>query len=684
MAEFFASNLIFVYLIYGFAFMVMGLVLSLLVRTPLRPPALGSLWLLAAFGLLHGSLEWTDLAVLVEQRAGATEVIGVLRWIALGLTGLSFAFLLQFGTEVLARLAPRLWPLRLLAPVLFVVWLLLSLVVGPSIAPIGSSLWITSGQVMARYLLGFSGCMFTSVALAWLGISWRRPRWSPVPYYLLIASVAFGAYGILAGLIVPAAPFFPASVLNADNFLAVTGLPVQLLRALMALVVGATLAETFIVEAARRQERTGRTLAVLNDNMREIVSEVSLDTTLRLVVERARDLLGTDTSFLALVSPDQQCLEMAASVGVRTEVVKRLRLNLEEGIAGAAMRTGRPVIVDNYLRAPGLLRPPLDVMRDEGVISGIGAPMMKDGRLLGVLYVFNRRPTRFDPADADTLASFAGEAAIAIDRARLLAEINEDRQQLAAALQREQELERQREEFVSVVAHDLRGPITVISGFAELLLRQSPEQHGGPREEKALANIAASAERLKRMVSDLLDASRLEARRLELKRQKVDLARLMQDVVERVAELTKGHEVEVVCCEGLPPVDADPERVEQILSNLLSNAAKYSYPETPILVRVTPEPPEHPREALVAVTNEGVGVPPEEIPRLFSRFHRAPSAGASGKPGLGLGLYITKGLVEAHGGRVWVESEPGKTTTFCFTLPVVETESRADCSNKLR
>src|SRR3990172_3450205 len=165
MAEFFQHNLIFVHLIYGFAFLALGLVLSLLVRTPLRPPSLASLWLLAGFGLLHGLLEWTDMAILIEQQVGNSGTVAVLRLIALGLTPLSFAFLLQFGTDVLAQLAPRLWPLRALAPVMLVIWLLLTFVIGSAITPIGSLSWITSGQVVARYLVGFPGSMLTSAAL---------------------------------------------------------------------------------------------------------------------------------------------------------------------------------------------------------------------------------------------------------------------------------------------------------------------------------------------------------------------------------------------------------------------------------------------------------------------------------------------------------------------------------------
>src|SRR3990172_8119094 len=154
MAEFFQHNLIFVHLIYGFAFLALGLVLSLLVRTPLRPPSLASLWLLAGFGLLHGLLEWTDMAILIEQQVGNSGTVAVLRLIALGLTPLSFAFLLQFGTDVLA-----------LARVMLVIWLLLTFVIGSAITPIGSLSWITSGQVVARYLVGFPGSMLTSAAL---------------------------------------------------------------------------------------------------------------------------------------------------------------------------------------------------------------------------------------------------------------------------------------------------------------------------------------------------------------------------------------------------------------------------------------------------------------------------------------------------------------------------------------
>ncbi len=228
------------------------------------------------------------------------------------------------------------------------------------------------------------------------------------------------------------------------------------------------------------------------------------------------------------------------------------------------------------------------------------------------------------------------------------------------------EVERTREEFISVVAHDLRTPLTVINGFASVLHRLKPEQHGQANERKAVESILSSTKRLEKMVADLLDASRIEASRLVLAKESVDLPRLVEDVAERTVEITKDHPLEVEIRDALPSIEADPSRLEQVLTNLLSNAAKYSFPGTPISVLVQRVG----SEAIVSVTNQGQGISPKEQETLFSRFRRTETAVATKVPGLGLGLYITKGLVEAHGGRIWVESEVGKYATFRFTLPL--------------
>ncbi len=228
------------------------------------------------------------------------------------------------------------------------------------------------------------------------------------------------------------------------------------------------------------------------------------------------------------------------------------------------------------------------------------------------------------------------------------------------------ELERLREEWTSIIAHDLRQPVTVITGYAGLMER-ALWRHGCPPEEgKSLEHIRSAARSLNRMIGDLLDMSRLETRRLTLTPQMVVLPDLVREVVERTKDVMRGHPVRVAVRGEIPPVWVDPGRIEQVLGNLLSNAARYSYPGTPVLLEVDRQD----EQVRVSVTNEGPGIPPDQLPRLFTRFHRVSLAAREEPRGLGLGLYISRGLIEAHGGRIWAESIPGKTATFRFTLPV--------------
>lgn len=230
------------------------------------------------------------------------------------------------------------------------------------------------------------------------------------------------------------------------------------------------------------------------------------------------------------------------------------------------------------------------------------------------------------------------------------------------------EVERLREEWTSVIAHDLRQPVTVIIGYATALLRPEAAPSNGQRPK--IQHILTAAKNLNKMIADLLDVSRIESRRLVLQRQPVDLPSLVTAVVERTvgAEASPGPRppIKVEIAEPIAPVLADPARIEQVLGNLLSNAEKYGWPDSEITV--TLRQPDS--VAMVAVTNRGPGIPTSEVAYLFTRYFRTHEARASRKEGLGLGLYITKKIVEAHQGEILVESTPGETTSFCFTLPL--------------
>jgi PAS domain S-box-containing protein len=224
------------------------------------------------------------------------------------------------------------------------------------------------------------------------------------------------------------------------------------------------------------------------------------------------------------------------------------------------------------------------------------------------------------------------------------------------------ELERLRDEWSSIVAHDLRQPVSVIAMAVELL--RTGELRGV--EQKALERIRGASARLDRMIGDLLDVSRIDARRLSLRRRVVDLSGLVERAVEELHEALSRFRV-TVAVEPVALVYADPDRIEQVLANLLTNAAKYGAQGTEIRVEVRREGD----QLRVSVTNHGAGIPPDELPQLFDRFARTRDARASAVPGIGLGLYISKGLVESHGGRIWAESTPGETTRVSFTLPAM-------------
>jgi PAS domain S-box-containing protein len=281
-----------------------------------------------------------------------------------------------------------------------------------------------------------------------------------------------------------------------------------------------------------------------------------------------------------------------------------------------------------------------------------GVRLLRGERLVGQEYIL----VRADGARCRLAASGgvvrdeSGEVALAILVFRDVTELRE--------------LEQQREDYVHTISHDLRAPLTVVLGQARMAMRAAGSASA---VNKAAEAIVTSAHRMNSMIQDLVDSSRLESGQLQLNLAPVDLPALIRDLRERMAGALGGQaeRVKVEAAEGLPPVLADRDRLERILTNLVSNALKYSSPESTVEIALT----RRDGEVVTSVVDQGQGIPAQELPRLFERFYRAQEAREHGE-GLGLGLYITKRLVEAHGGRIRVESQVGTGSTFSFTLPV--------------
>jgi signal transduction histidine kinase len=231
----------------------------------------------------------------------------------------------------------------------------------------------------------------------------------------------------------------------------------------------------------------------------------------------------------------------------------------------------------------------------------------------------------------------------------------------AAHLAGLERLNRLKSEFVSLVSHEFRTALVGISGFSEMI---RDEEVSLEEAKGYAADINKDAERLNRMINDMLDLDRIEAGRLTLHVQDVDLTSLLEDSADRARASSARHFI--VCrFEGRPTVQCDPDRIAQVIANLLSNAVKYSPEGGEIAVTTTL------RDGVVEVSvrDHGIGIAPEFIQRLFSRYERYEKT--AGKIlGTGLGLAITRQIVEMHGGRIWVESEPGNGSDFHFTLPL--------------
>jgi len=217
--------------------------------------------------------------------------------------------------------------------------------------------------------------------------------------------------------------------------------------------------------------------------------------------------------------------------------------------------------------------------------------------------------------------------------------------------------------FVSVISHELKTPVALIKGYADTLLREDACWDPETMQE-SLTVIVEEAERLNQLIDNLLDASRLQAGVLPLEMDQVAFDALAERVATRFRTQTQVHEIVVNFPPDFPVVEGDPGRLEQVLNNLVSNAIKYS----PEGGRIEISGRALPNEVVVTVSDQGMGIPFEEQPRVFERFYRGTRERRQRTPGAGLGLYLVKAIIEAHSGRVWVESNPREGTAFSFAI----------------
>ncbi|MBI4364781.1 MAG: GAF domain-containing protein [Candidatus Latescibacteria bacterium] len=299
----------------------------------------------------------------------------------------------------------------------------------------------------------------------------------------------------------------------------------------------------------------------------------------------------------------------------------------------------------------------------------VGVPIIVGTSLLGIALLGFDRPLKASARRRRALLFLADQIGLAVDRIRTRAELEQKASRLEEAQATLRRVDEMKSELISVVSHELRTPLTSIKAYTETLL-ENQENPSFTLQEKFLGIINEECDRLSRIVNDVLDLSRMDSGKRRLNAEPLSLSRILDEVVPTVEPQLIARRLSFArdLAPALPAIEADPDLLKQVLVNLINNAAKFSPEETRITLRAARAG----ERMQIVVEDQGVGIPPDKLGRVFERFYRVEDGGTRRAGGTGLGLAIVKGVVELHGGTIRVESEMGKGSRFVVELPLVQ------------
>ena len=410
-----------------------------------------------------------------------------------------------------------------------------------------------------------------------------------------------------------------------------------------------------------RQQELGHKveqLEALGEISQAVSSSLDLDEVLERIVTHAVLVSGTDGGSMLELSDNRFYVRRA--YGTSPEMLERLRttrIDIEGTLVGRAATDGRPLQVGELREAPA--DPYLRVLRDAGWRSMIAVPMLREGRIVGALVVSRKTPGMFSEEICELLQTFASQSAMALLNARLFRELEQKSAELETA-------SRHKSEFLASMSHELRTPLNAVIGFSEVLLERMFGDLN-PRQEEYLRDIWDSGRHLLDLLNDILDLSKVEAGGMQLEWSTFSLSEVLDACLSQVRARAdqQGVTLRREVAGDVGTVHCDELRFKQVLLNLLSNAVKFTPAGGTVVLRVTTD-----AEALtVRVTDTGIGIAPEDRDRIFESFQQG-GRGPAQQEGTGLGLTLSKRIVELFGGRIWVQSEVGTGSTFGFTVPV--------------
>jgi signal transduction histidine kinase len=418
--------------------------------------------------------------------------------------------------------------------------------------------------------------------------------------------------------------------------------------------------------ALRASEARGRALAARTSRLHGLTAALSESVTLaavaRAVVRQGRVAVGAMAGEVTLLVEDGTMFQTLHAEG--DGMSPGARHPVEPGFCATdAVRHGHAIFISSFEEWQERYPTAASRAADGGYVSSATVPLLVEGSAIGVIAFYFTAPVNFDDEYRALLVSVAQDCAQALDRARLYESAQKARSEAESA-------NRLKDEFVSIVSHELRAPLNAILGWTAMLRRDDIDNQLARR---ALQSVHDNATRQARLIEELLDFSRVSSGRLALERQEIEIRDLLRSIVESLIPemVAKGVTLD------FPPapdskVTGDRSRLEQVFFNLLGNALKFTPAGGRILVVVE----QHDQQVEVKVVDSGMGIEPGFLPFVFERFRQGDSAAGREFGGLGLGLSIARQLVEAHEGRITVESEgKGRGATFTVRLPVSRTEA---------
>ncbi len=409
--------------------------------------------------------------------------------------------------------------------------------------------------------------------------------------------------------------------------------------------------------------RSVEELKALGEVSRAVSSTLDVETVLNTIVSRANQLASADSCAIFEYDELSREFHVRATYNFDAELVEAVRampLRRGEGIMGRAAEMHEPVQVPDIAQ-PGAYQSSLrDVLISAGYRAALSVPLLREDEIIGSLSLTRKTPGEFSQEVVEILKTFATQSALAIQNARLFREIEDKGRQLEAA-------SRHKSEFLANMSHELRTPLNAITGFSEVLLERMFGEIN-PKQTEYLQDILSSGRHLLSLINDILDLSKIEAGRMELTTASFHLPLAVDNAITLIKERATRHGIglDIDIDPALGEFVGDERKIKQVLLNLLSNAVKF----TPEGGRIGVKAALADGGVEISVSDTGIGIALQDQEAIFEEFRQVGSDEARKVEGTGLGLTLTKKFVEMHGGRIWVESEMGKGSTFTFTLPL--------------